>query len=64
MLLGKICKYYQDSKCLYKHTYCDPFCDQMKYSGKDEFESLVKETYSQEKRNVTRSPKKDLVPFL
>jgi len=29
MVLGKICKYYQDSTCLYKRTYCDLYCSQM-----------------------------------
>ncbi len=63
MALGKICKYYQDSKCLYKRTYCDLYCNQMKYYGEDEPDRLEEETSKQERSNSTHS-KKDDAPFI
>ncbi|OGP92946.1 MAG: hypothetical protein A2156_10355 [Deltaproteobacteria bacterium RBG_16_48_10] len=64
MVLGKICQYYQNSKCLYKNSYCDLFCSQMKYYGEDESDRLEEETSKQEKSNSTRSKKEDPFPFL
>ena len=64
MVLGKICKYYQDSKCLYKRTYCDLYCDQMKHYGNDESERLEEEILKEEKSNSTHSKKEDPVPFI
>jgi len=64
MVLGKICKYYQDSKCLYKHTYCDLCCNQMKFYSDDESHRLEEETLKEEKRNSPHSKKEDLVPFI
>ena len=64
MVLGKICRYYQDSKCLYKRTYCDLICDQMKHHGEDELESLVEKTSKRGKSNFTHPKKEDPAPFM
>ena len=64
MVIGKICRYYQDSKCLYKRTYCDLYCNQMKYYGEDESNRLEEESFKKEKNNSTPSKKKDPAPFI
>ena len=63
MLLGKVCKYYQDSKCLDKRTHCDLHCSQMKYYGGNESDWLEEETCEQEKSNATHSIKKEPISF-
>jgi hypothetical protein len=64
MVLGKVCKYYQDSKCLYKRTYCDLFCSQMKYYEDDESDGPEEESSKREESNATHSKKEDPIPFL
>jgi len=64
MVLGKICKYYQDSKCLYKRTYCDLYCNQMKYYSDDESDRMDEETLKEERSKAAHSKKEDPVPFL
>ena len=64
MVLGRICRYYQDSKCLYKCTYCDLFCSQMKYYGEDEPDRLQEETSKRERSNSTHSREEHPAPFI
>ena len=64
MALGRICKYYQNSKCLYKRTYCDLYCSQMKYYGEDEPDRLEEETSKQEGSNSTHSKEEHPAPFI
>lgn len=64
MVLGKICKYYQDSKCLYKRTHCDLLCSQMKYHGGEEFDRLEEEPSKDEKSNSSHSKRKGPIGFL
>ena len=64
MMLGRICKYYQDSKCLYKRTYCDLDCSQKKYFREDEPDRLEEETSEQEKSISTHFKKEDPASFM
>ena len=64
MVLGKICKYYQNSKCLYKRTYCDLYCSQIKYYGQDEPDKLEEETSNQENNDSLRFKREEIILFL
>ncbi len=64
MVLGKICKYYQNSKCLLKRTYCDLLCSQMKYYGEDELDRLEEETSRSQKNLLSHSKREDPIGFL
>ena len=64
MVLGKICKYYQNSKCLYKGTYCDLFCNQTKYCEGNESDRLEEEMFYQEKSDSPRFQRKDIVIYI
>ena len=64
MTFGKICKYYQNAKCLYKRTYCDLNCQQMEYYGEDESDRLEETTSRQERSNATHFKKEDPIGFL
>jgi hypothetical protein len=64
MVLGRICKYYQNSKCLYKHTYCDLYCSQMKYCGEDEPDRFKEKVSKQERNNSTHSKEEHRAPFM
>ena len=54
MVLRKICKYYQDLKCLFTDTHCYLSCDQMKYYEEDD---------SNEGRDFRNPEKKPLFPY-
>jgi hypothetical protein len=64
VVLGKICKYYHNSKCLYKRTYCDLYCGQMKYYGEDESDGLEEETFNQENNDSLRFKRQEIILFL
>jgi len=64
MVLGKVCRYYQDSKCLCKHTHCDLVCSQMKYYWEDDCDRLEEDTSSYEKSNSSYSKREDPIGFL
>ncbi|OGP87596.1 MAG: hypothetical protein A2157_13770 [Deltaproteobacteria bacterium RBG_16_47_11] len=64
MVLGKVCKYYQDSKCLYKRTYCDLVCSRMEYYEDDGSHRQEEESSKREKSNATHSKKEDPIRFL
>jgi len=64
MVLGKICKYYQDSKCLYKRTYCDLYCSQMKYYGQEEPDGLEEKALNQGKKDSLQLKREETIRFL
>ena len=64
MVLEKICKYYQNSKCLLKHTHCDLLCSQMKFYGGEESDGWEEEPFKHEKSHSSHSKEEEPIGFL